>query len=337
MGSLLSFLIGTAWPCAGLVHEVGASAEADANDVVFDVGEGTVSVTYATTYAGDATSVGWIVPIFGAFVSVEDAEVSTFDDLHQPTAPFVGYTRQGGCFLLPTKGGDLGGNGVEEIAHGFTGTYEYVVLSATSAAEVGLWIEENGWAWSNSEPLVQAYLDEDRDLVLVRVASTPADDPERGLPPVTITYEGDAMVYPARMAQGSESPDQTATIFVRGTTRATVSGWGVVEGGALDGVRGETPQVAWDRVRREAGDERSLLLTWAGELDGAFVTRFDVIAPTDAHDVDMVFTAGVDVTPLATEITVPGRRPEPEEALVLVLPFAAWWRRRRSISASTTG
>ncbi len=337
--AILALFVAAAWPCAGLVHEVGATAEADANDVVFDVGDGTVTVTYATTFAGDATSVGWIVPIFGAFVSVEDADVSTFDDLRYPTAPTVVYTRDGGggCFLLPMKGGDLGDrNGIDVIAHGFTGTYEYVALSAASAADVGTWITDNGWAWSDSEALVQAYLDEDRDLVLVRVASTPGDDPARGLPPVAITYEGDALVYPARMALGSESPDQTASIFVRGAGRASESGWGVVEGGALDGVRGESPAVAWDRVRREAGDQRSLLLTWAGELDGAFVTRFDMVAPTASQDVDMVFSIGPDVTPLATVITVPGRRPEPEEGLVLLLPIAAWWRRRGSVSASPT-
>ena len=76
-----------------------------------------MTVTYATTFAGDATSVGWIVPIFGAFVSVEDADVSTFDDLRYPTAPSVVYTRDGGggCFFLSKMGGDLGDGGIDAL------------------------------------------------------------------------------------------------------------------------------------------------------------------------------------------------------------------------------
>jgi hypothetical protein len=125
-----------AWPCAGLTHEPSVLAESDSSVALFEVGEGEIAVTYEVTYEGDAPDLGWVIPVPGEVSEVEDGEQQLLDELLARSAPEVLHPSSGeqehrGCCLVSTYGVRAGAsNAVEVLAEGFTGTYDYVVVSA---------------------------------------------------------------------------------------------------------------------------------------------------------------------------------------------------------------
>jgi hypothetical protein len=326
---MLWFLAPAALACAGLVHAPGATAEADASLALFEPGDGAVAVTYSVAYQGDAASFGWIVPVFGALVSVEDAEVETFEQLGWDTSPSVTYTRDGGCLFLASKG-DLSDNGVDVVATGFTGTYDWAALTADDVASVEEWATENGWSIAASEVALASYVGTGSPLVLFRVSAEATSDLHRGLPPVKLTYEGDQVQFPSQMALGSEATAIATTVWVRGQGRAEVAGWTGVDGGERRADRGDSPEDAWLRIREQVGAGRGFVRTWAGTYDGAFVTRFDTVAPIALHDVDATFTVTDNTDEIRTEIAIPGREPEGDSAAWLLWVPALGWARRRA-------
>lgn len=338
---LLSLLIGTAWPCAGLVHEDGALAESDAQEAIFTPGEGSVTVSYNVHYDGNAEDFGWIIPIFGEFVSMADGDEARFDALREATQPTVDYVEEessggGGCGLGCgasdlSKGGGRGdtafaSNGIDVVAEGFTGTYAYTVVSSGDPGELTTWAADNGWELHDSATSVEDYAAEGGvQFVLIRLeaGAGAGATPEEGrqLPPVDLTYSGDALRFPAKMARyGSVSPVRTS-VYVVGDARANItSGWTATELGTIRHEPDYEPSEIYDMALTEiGGSQPGYGVVWAGELDGSWVTRFDTLAEKAAHTVDPVFSLDGGDTPTETVLQL-GYFEDGEAAAWLFLP-----------------
>src|SRR5687768_12918754 len=213
MGPLLLLGTSVAWPCAGISHEEGVLAESDAAEVLFEVVPGQVAVSYAVRYTGDAPDMGWVIPVPSTPRSVEDGDAERIELLRDASQPIVEWIEEddssggGGCGCGATSkyglAGSVGdrGNDVTVVAEGFTGTYDYVAIAADEVADLEAWFADNGWTGLATEDL-DHYVASGSTFVALRVVPDTAETPVEGreLPPVRITYDGDAMMFPAVMA-----------------------------------------------------------------------------------------------------------------------------------------
>lgn len=332
-------MVSTAWPCAGLSHAEGVLAESDAAEVIFEVEQDAVTVSYAVRYEGDASNFGWVIPIPAAPSAVEDGDIAQFNRYHEGTQPSIerppddSTLRGGGCSCVgaATKGGDSSEqNDLDIVAEGFTGTYEWVAITSTDVAALQTWFSDNGWTGLATED-IDHYVSDGAVFVALTIVPDSAKTPEGGrqLPPIRISYPGAEIVFPSVMARHASVQTQRTTVFVSGASRAMLTGWGSEDGTALHGSKDGDPNEIWDEHIGALGEDQRFLRTWAGAFDDAFLTRFDTLAPSGVHTEDAVFSLQESSEPLSTSIVLD--ESESESAALLVLPFAALGllRRRR--------
>jgi hypothetical protein len=339
-----------AFPCGGFVAPPDGFAVSDTQEVIFALEADRVRVDYRVLYEGDTETFGWVIPIPGAFVSLEDGEADDFTDLRDATRPEEDFvaTDGGGCRdgTRNSKGDLAGGDtaaegGVDVVASGYTGTYAYDVLDATSADALTGWLSTHGFELGPNSDAVGEYVAEGKWLfVALALEGEPtstgydtAGQLQVEVPPVTIVYEGSDMSYPARMGRGSTATSMHSILYVRGDQRASISGWGedVIDrvgeaGESADFVENEM----WPARLGEAGSQTKYGLVFAGELDGTWVTRFETLAAPAANTVDAVFALDGGTTAHRTVLTNRGEDGcgGGSSAWLLLLP-GLWLRRRR--------
>jgi hypothetical protein len=308
---LLAAMLGPrpAQACGAFFHPPEALAESRSFEVLFEQREGEVQVDWRVIYQGDAEAFGWVVPFAGSFASLEDGDPALFDSLRALTDPQedLEEVEPSGC--ADAKGGDGlnfdtgGGRGVEVVAQGFTGTYAYAVLEATDAAALEGWLEEHGWELGEASEAAAAYVAEGgwQFLALSLAVEGSAETQGRELPPVRLVYQGDALVWPARMAGAGMAAPTHTTLYVQGDQRASIAaGWGEAEV-ALVWDDGESPEYmrfeAWPEALEELGEDASFGVVWSGAREGGWLTRFETLAPASAYqaaDVTFALDGGTD-------------------------------------------
>lgn len=340
----LWFVVSSAWPCAGLVHEELVLAESDAASVIFERADAGTAVTYEVTYAGNAADFGWIVPVPGEFVAIAEADPQRFTTLDAETAPVVRSIADEPPTCGCAKGDLLAGgderslgdtaNGVDVVAEGFTGTYEYVVVAAADADDLTAWLTTNGWAAGSATGAIEHYVGLGDVFVALKVVPSVAQTPDEGrlLPPVTLTYTGDVMRFPAVMAAYASAEEQRTTVYVMGDGTAAASGWAAEDSPEIMGSFDDAAAALWEDELRSRGAVTEYSLTWTGELADGWVTRFDTIAPRAAHTADATFVVGPDARWHETSVTLYEEPPSSSAAWGL-LPLVAlgWGLRRRAV------
>ena len=314
-------LVGVAWPCAGIVHEQGLSAESPGAEVLFEPGGGSVTATFAVTLRGEVSDLGWVIPVPAVPTAVADGDLDRIGRLREASAPRVLERTEdhggGGC-LVQSYGlaNDRAGappDDLQVLSEGFTGTYAYQVIAASSAAELGAWFDDNGWEGLAAADL-DLYVAAGFAFVAVRVVPEAPDT----LPPLSVTWPGDTMVYPAVMARHALS-DQRTTLYVSADTRAVLSGWTSAEVARIEGASDADPTALWDARLAEVGQDRAYVATYAGDVEDRFLTRYDTLAPAALHDVDVVLTLADDTWGHTTEIALD---PPEGRAAFLLAPLA---------------
>ena len=290
-------MIGWLWTavalgCGGMFGPVDGEVFSDAQQVLFELGSDTVQVEYLVDYAGDQADFGWVIPIPGTFVGLDEGDTERFDALRWDTLPEIEYVAEGtsGNCAPATKGeANLAGGrsgDLTVVASGRAGVFEFTVIEADSAVPLTLWLEDNGWDVGPSFPAIEEYvLEGGWQFVAISLSEdVPAETADgAGQSVARISYEGASMRFPARMSRYSMAPEQKTTIYVVGDQRATMTGWDVTDlpGGEYVGY--------WDfndGVRVAAAEQARYAVTFADELDGQWVTRFDTITDSDKHEAD---------------------------------------------------
>ncbi len=355
-------LASAAWPCAAFFPEDDSFVESAGQEAIFQRVEDDVVVKYLVQYEGDSASFGWIVPIPGTFVSVNDDVVETFEEIRALTEPTLHAIYNGdqepfsGCGCSEealSKGGeddfsggdsaDTASNGVEVITETMTATYMVTVVEATDTAELETWLEENGWNLGASLPSLQDYVEEGGfQFLLFAVNPESADTPEggAGLAPVSIRYTGEDMVFPARMARHGQPQTLTTTLYVIGDTAASLSGgWSTEVVGDIEGQLGDMdPSDAFlARLWEIGGESPGYGLTWAGEAEwgnnaGRWVTRFDSWTSVEVQLSDPLLTLDGEENSVKTVVVLYEEFEASDSAWLVFLPlFGLGWsvRRRR--------
>lgn len=349
MISFLALLARPALACGGLFHEETLSAESDSQQALFEVGDGQVTVSYLVSYDGTAEDFGWVVPIPGAFVSLVDGDQSRFTELYELTQPTYVYDEDDdgggpscGCTENAIKGGlgETGGaNGLDIVAEGFAGPYEYTVIEATSSDALLSWLEENGWSVGPAQPSIEAYVaDGTWQFVAIGLRPDAAETPDEGryLPPIDIAYEGDDVIFPSRMVRYSAPPEIRTIVWVAADGQYQLSdGWSQTTMEDLEGDYEADPlDVYQDALREIGGDTAGYALIWSGQWADAtgadrWVTRFDTLADTSVHEADAAF--GPTSADEWHEVTIYLRETPTSAAGWLLLPLVGlgWGLRRR--------
>lgn len=296
--------------CGGFFGPDGAEMFSDAQQALFRPGADQVTVEYLVHYEGELQDFGWVIPVPGAFVSLEEGDEQAFYDLRWQTAPQIDYREDpsggGGCGPA-TKGGDLSGgtsNGTLTVVdQGRAGVFEYVALAATDTAALVDWLDTHGWSVGPSGPSLDAYVQEGGwQFVAVALVEEIAPQGYGGETVARLTYDGSSLVFPARMSRYSMAPEQGTTVWVVGDQRASVSGWGEVE------LPSESVIGAWDLADAVGaavlGGSPTYALTFSGELNGEWVTRFDTVAASSAHTTDPSFALDGGEQAFVPEIVV---------------------------------
>ena len=301
----------TAWPCAGLVHSDGVTAESDAAQIVIEVGNDDVRVSYLATYTGDAPGVGWIIPVFGELATVGDGDRELFDTLAQVSQPIIDAAPEPTCACGPAPGDAKAGgsNDLEILAEGFTGTYEWTALAADDPEALTDWLTDRAFASPNSDDL-DHYIALGATFVAVTVRPSDPETAEGGreLPPFAVTTEGlGSLRYPSVMARSATVEAQRTVVYVLGTSRAVISeGWDVLDLTQVEGPAGaDGYQVLEDEIAR-LGASRTWARTYAGDTIDGFLTRFDLAAATDLHTDDAVFALEDTTDEIRTAVILGG-------------------------------
>ena len=322
----MMLLQGAAWACAGLYHSEETLAESDAQEVILSETADGIRAAYRVEYDGDADDFGWLIPAFGEFVSLEEADAAEFDDLRAWSQPQVSYTYDapegedggGGCrggaksggtdransFDTASAGGQSDG-GVEVVAEGFTGTYAFQVLEATDSSAFQDWLTENGWSSGGTQPAIDAYIAEGGvQFVALRLTDAGGQTPDEGreLPPVAITTTGGTLRFPSTMARYGMAPRQHTIVYVQGAGRASAGGgWSETAITTLWGSTEDDPTAMFMDALWDAGGTSPgwglVFSNRAPDGDG-WVTRFEAYVGRDAHtrDATSTLTAGVETS-----------------------------------------
>jgi len=328
--------------CGALFVPPGEIAISNTQEAILQAAsDDTVRVAYRILAERDASDFGWVIPIPGPFVDLADGDEDDFTRLRAATAPEEDLADDGGLACGPVakdgRNEGLRQGGVDVVAEGFTGTYAFAALDASSTDALLDWLADHDYAVGTAGPLLDAYVaDGGWQFVAIRLEATAA--PEYGaeaLPPVEVAWEGRELVYPARITASSTDPTQHTILYVRGDESASIvgDGWSSVDVPEVWDA-GEDPAYmryeAWPERLRELGEANRFGRVFSGRVDGDWVTRLETLAPTENYEVGDI-TLAFDGDAVAQRTVISNRRgcAAPEGAALLVLPLGAILLSRR--------
>lgn len=347
MLSLLLAFCPPADACAGFFHDPDVLAESSYQEVILSKGDGFVQAEYAVKVEANSPEFGWVIPIPGNFKALNDGDSQHFSDLFTLTAPIWDLEEPPeGCgpASKSSDAGNLadtgGSQGVTVVYQGSTPTYGYTVLEATQADALNSWLQSHGWEAGETEAAIAEYVQEGGfQFVAINLAlDISTETVLADLPPIAIQYDGDNLVFPSRMARYAEAEQLKTIIYVQGDQRAHLaegSSWHETD---LDLVWDDGESIDYMKYQLypekigEIGYDGGFAVTWAGEWENGWVTRFETLAPRELHTTDVAFrlNGGTDA-PLALTVSNMGgcQTPDGAKALAIFPLLAAFIRRRQ--------
>ncbi len=213
--------------------------------IIFAIDEdaGTVDVHVQIFYAGDAEKFSWIVPV----PAVPEVKLSTdalFAQLAWQTQPsyYLNWEERGTCSWergggwyygpetddanAPSAGGGNEDGGVEVLASGKTGPFDWVVVGATDAKELVLWLGDpdgdpgtaDGYTIpSQITPKLAPYLADGAKFIAFKLESgASAGD----ISPIHLQYASTKASIPIVLTSIAATPDMRLEPYVFATKRA---------------------------------------------------------------------------------------------------------------------
>jgi hypothetical protein len=296
--------------------------------------------------------------------AVDEGSEERFAALRSATAPKVLYYAEDdddssiGCGCAGSDAALKGGGrsdtanafGVDVVASGYAGSFQYTVLEASDADALVSWLQERGYDTSVSAPSIAAYVEDEVPFAFVAVQLAPdaPTTPEGGvaLNPLRIRYSAGAdgalhLTYPARMALTSMLPEVRTELYVLGSGRAMLGGgWteeprddGEVQLEARTFEQGAEDAYA-DHLRSVGGTNARMFPVSGGMVQDSvlgttYVTRFDAIVTPATNTADATFTVGSETPQFSTSVIVDDPSVDTAGVWLLPLGLGGWTLRRR--------
>ncbi|HYF63156.1 MAG TPA: DUF2330 domain-containing protein, partial [Herpetosiphonaceae bacterium] len=190
-----------------------------AGRVIFAVDSqaGEITAYMQISYAGDAQSFAWLVPVPGT-PTVETADLAAFDELSALTSPRLVFPPPQDCFTQPAQS-SVAGESVAPAQAEPAGSYEYAVIDGSDPAAVPGWLRDNGYQVApEAEPLIKSYADAGMSFVAMKVT---AGQGAGAIQPVAITYRATEPTLPIRLGATAAGPGTSITAWVFAERQAT--------------------------------------------------------------------------------------------------------------------
>jgi hypothetical protein len=234
--------------CGGLFCSASAPVNQAAERIIFSKNpDGTVTAVVQIQYEGPSEEFAWVLPVPG----IPEVDVSSdlaFARLQQASNPSYTFTTEveGRCkrtrgsndssFGAPSAdsggaggSGGNGGSGVDVLASGNVGPYDYVVIRPDASLEqvgdiVVQWLTTEGYdvVPPGGDPddiadLLGAYMLDGMNLLAFRLTKGNSTGTIR---PIRITYESERPMIPIRPTAVAANDDMGVMVWVLGETRA---------------------------------------------------------------------------------------------------------------------
>ena len=225
--------------------EYGVNQQAE--QIIFEVGDGTVTAHVLIRYAGEPDQFAWIVPVpnqptlglseTGAFALLdpETAPVTTVSPATACPDPRYVCEHQDDCYggggvkFDAGAGGTSGGGGtgggggppggVDVLDMQVVGSYETVTFAATDADLAVQWLQDNGFVVNDTTtPYMQPYIDAGMVFVAAKLVAGAGVDEIR---PLKMTYQGDKPMIPLQLTAVAAEPHLTVTAYIYGDSLFT--------------------------------------------------------------------------------------------------------------------
>ncbi len=251
-----------------------APVEQNAERILFEVGDDTVTAVVEITYSGDPDDFSWILPLSGDLVGELELvptgvltllELATVPQItppntkcSTPSAPMASMGRAGGGGLLE----DGGGVDVTELDR--VGPFEPVLVESTDPVALVNWLNENGYTVTEGmEPFIDDYVAQDFSFLAMQLAP---DAGTQDIAPVQVVYSGTEPMIPLMLTSVATGPDTGVLAFVAANTRYDSTNYANLE-------------VSVDELRADPFNGQNNyypLISWMIDDEGgrAFVTEF---------------------------------------------------------------
>ncbi len=240
-------------PIPTALDETSFAVNQQAEQIIFEVGEGTISAHVRIFYSGDPEEFAWLLPM----PSVPDLELSSgalFGLIDELSAPVVSSFPQNICpqqkyfcrthppcssglgqtTIAPSATGGFAANGasddllidaesgpafvqppaVQVLAREQIGSYETITFAAEEADLAIDWLNDNGFIVNETmSPYMQPFLD--ADMVFVASRLVPGADVDE-IRPLRLTYEADFPSIPLQLTAIAAEPHMMVTAFIYG-------------------------------------------------------------------------------------------------------------------------
>ena len=202
--------------CGGLFCQT-VPVDQQAERIIFTVNsDDTISAYVQINYTGSAPDFSWVVPV-PSVPDVDVAEVDTFDELSNLTQPVFIPPDLPDCAMVVFESASamddgVGGGGVDVLAAGSVGPYDYVVVDSPEPDALITWLRENGYRITEEmEPLVRVYNEE--GMVFLAMKLQP-DQGAQDIQPVKMTYESTKPMIPLRLTAVAANPNMNVVTWI---------------------------------------------------------------------------------------------------------------------------
>lgn len=204
--------------CGGMVSpDGGDSTSVDRETVVLHHDGDRQTIHLQLGARGNATEAGLLLPTPNP-ADVELGDEEMFDDLAEISRPRVEERRHliggddgDGAGGDPQAPGNVEGSRVQVLRVTDLGPLEATVLTADDPEALTGWLDEHGYVMKDAlAEVIEPYVEEGWAFVAVKL-TLEGKTLNGDLPPLTVTFDSEELVYPMRMSSAAAWPQDTRT------------------------------------------------------------------------------------------------------------------------------
>ena len=265
--------------------------EQNAERILFEIGENTVSAVVEITYSGSPDDFSWILPLSGDLVGeLEIVPSGVLTLLELATLPQI-VPPESKCSTLSAPNSSLVRGSIIDVEQGGVdvteldrvGPFEPVLVTADDPVALVTWLNDNGYTVTPAmQPVIDDYVAENFSFLAMQLAP---DAGTQDIAPVQITYSGTEPMIPLMLTSVATEPEMAIIAFVAANTRYEASNYANLEvstddlhADPINGQNNYYPLVSW-MIDNEGG--RAFVTEFAGTTTETFTNIQNVFLNSD--------------------------------------------------------
>lgn len=260
-----------------------------------------ISMTLSTGYTGDGEEFAWIIPlpvppeVYDVFEAGDTGE-EAFETLDRQTSPSVSQGHSSGFFLATEGASGEEAQPVELYGSVVLDHYEASILGAAAAAPLLDWLNGNGYPVApEALEVLDTYIH--RDWAFVAIKLTPGEKrryENEFLPPLTIQYRYDEILFPLRISSVSTDREVKITLYVIAESTARSSNFrteGLHYNRKLPPGSRSYQAYIESCIRETAGDsDQALAILWSGAVPQYMIGSLNGLTDNPVRDKELYLT-----------------------------------------------